>query len=170
MKDFILKLVFIIAKAAQYGFAFIAGSICIGIVATMILGDKIWQYTPVKYGHFTVFHALLALFVALGIFIIMLYMAICIQKLVRQFQVNSIFISENIQTVHHILFGLLGITGLQLLTALFFRIVHVGHISDTFDFSLGDYWVNLVFIVIAFVAGEVLKRGQQIETDYNEII
>lgn len=115
-------------------------------------------------------HALIALLCGVVMFSLMLYITFCIKKLIKKLKKETFFVPSNIQIIHHILYSMIGITSLQLLVTFFFSSINATNVSDTFDFSLKDYWINFMLIIICYIVGEILKRGQQIQTDYDEII
>lgn len=174
MKKIILNLFFIITTIIQFLLTGAIISIGLGAIFVIILGEKVWQTISqdlsVNQHGFTLMHALIALLGGVVMFSLMLYITFCIKKLIKKLKTETFFVPSNIQIIHHILYSMIGITSLQLLVTFFFSSINATNVSDTFDFSLKDYWINFMLIIICYIAGEILKRGQQIQTDYDEII
>ena len=53
---------------------------------------------------------------------------------------------------------------------LIFNFLNLEHVSDLFELSLKDYWLNIVLLVVNYIGILVIKHGVQLQKDYDEII
>ncbi|MDU7210359.1 MAG: DUF2975 domain-containing protein, partial [Streptococcus sp.] len=93
-----------------------------------------------------------------------------LDKLLMNFQKDSYFNSENITYLSKTLRCLLIATGIQLAVNLIFNFLNLEHVSDLFELSLKDYWLNIVLLVVNYIGILVIKHGVQLQKDYDEII
>lgn len=97
-------------------------------------------------------------------------MMLVLDKLLINFQNDIYFIPENIKFLSKTFRYLLLSTGIELFINIIFNFFSIENTSGLFDLSVKDYLVNFAFIVINAVGLLVLKRGYQVQKDYDEII
>jgi hypothetical protein len=114
------------------------------------------------------FPMLILLLAAIFYMVVMIMRAL--DKLLMNFQKDSYFNSENITYLSKILRCLLIATGIQLAVNLIFNFLNLEHVSDLFELSLKDYWLNIVLLVVNYIGILVIKHGVQLQKDYDEII
>ena len=110
---------------------------------------------------------MLILLLAAAIFYMVVMIMRALDKLLMNFQKDSYFNSENITYLSKTLRCLLIATGIQLAVNL---ILNLEHVSDLFELSLKDYWLNIVLLVVNYIGILVIKHGVQLQKDYDEII
>lgn len=113
---------------------------------------------------------MLILLLAAAIFYMVVMIMRALDKLLMNFQKDSYFNSENITYLSKTLRCLLIATGIQLAVNLIFNFLNLEHVSDLFELSLKDYWLNIVLLVVNYIGILVIKHGVQLQKDYDEII
>ncbi|WP_105130668.1 DUF2975 domain-containing protein [Streptococcus suis] len=99
-----------------------------------------------------------------------IYMATILKKLIINFQKGAIFSTENVVYTKIILGTLIVWTGIQFASAFFLSYLDLENVSDLYDFSLSDYFINGVLIIIALLAKMVLEKGVLLQAENDEII
>ncbi|MGC4375158.1 DUF2975 domain-containing protein, partial [Streptococcus suis] len=59
---------------------------------------------------------------------------------------------------------------IQFASAFFLSYLDLENVSDLYDFSLSDYFINGVLIIIALLAKMVLEKGVLLQAENDEII
>ncbi|MGT2756872.1 hypothetical protein [Streptococcus ovuberis] len=174
VRSAIFQMAILIAKIGQWFLTFLAGGICLGLLVAIFRGDLIeaslTQGYPGNFQSVSNFLVILVLLLAIVIVSLMIYVAICTQSLLREMRDDRIFILKNIHLLYRILFCLIAITLLQMIAKVGFSVIEINNVSQLSDFTFQDYWFHLILIGISCLGILVLKRGYQVETDYNEII
>ncbi|MFX3795287.1 DUF2975 domain-containing protein [Streptococcus suis] len=99
-----------------------------------------------------------------------IYMATILKKLLINFQTGTIFSTENVVYTKIILGTLIIWTSIQFASAFFLSYLDLENVSDLYDFSLSDYFINGVLIIIALLAKMVLEKGVLLQAENDEII
>lgn len=99
-----------------------------------------------------------------------IYMATILKKLLINFQTGTIFSTENVVYTKIILGTLIVWTSIQFASAFFLSYLDLKNVSDLYDFSLSDYFINGVLIIIALLAKMVLEKGVLLQAENDEII
>ncbi|MET3557859.1 magnesium-transporting ATPase (P-type) [Streptococcus rupicaprae] len=173
VRSTIFQMAILIAKIGQWFLTFLAGGICLGLLVAIFRGDLIeasLEHYPGNSQSVSNFLVILVLLFAIVIVSLMIYVAICTQSLFREMRDDRIFILKNIHLLYRILFCLITITLLQMIAKVGFSVIEINNVSQLSDFTFQDYWFHLILIGISCLGILVLKRGYQVETDYNEII
>ncbi|WP_256866515.1 DUF2975 domain-containing protein [Streptococcus suis] len=97
-------------------------------------------------------------------------MATILKKLLINFQTGTIFSTENVFYTKIILGTLIIWTSIQFASAFFLSYLDLENVSDLYDFSLSDYFINGVLIIIALLAKMVLEKGVLLQAENDEII
>ncbi|HEM5094900.1 TPA: DUF2975 domain-containing protein [Streptococcus suis] len=99
-----------------------------------------------------------------------IYMSTILKKLLINFQTGTIFSTENVVYTKIILGTLIIWTSIQFASAFFLSYLDLKNVSDLYDFSLSDYFINGVLIIIALLAKMVLEKGVLLQAENDEII
>lgn len=80
------------------------------------------------------------------------------------------FVDSNSKYCLKILITILVLTSCQLLSRILFINMKVYDVSYLFEFSLKDYFLNIIFLVISYSAHLMFKCGKTIKADLESII
>lgn len=93
-----------------------------------------------------------------------------LDKLLINFQVESYFNAENVNFLSKTLVYLLLSTGVQIVINIISNSIGLENASALFDFSIKNYLLNLMLLIINYIGILVIKHGAQLQNDYDEII
>lgn len=150
-----------------YGLSALACLMLLSLILLLIGGESIQNSIPISIPLIAIIAILLISILLIACFI---YIAILLKKLLLNFQKGNIFSTENIAYTKSIIGVLIFWTSCQLVTALAFRFLQISHVSDLYDFSLHDYFINGVLISCALLGKIILEKGLLVQTENDEII
>ncbi len=110
------------------------------------------------------------LIISIVLVVCFIYLATILKKLIINFQKGTIFSTENVVYTKIILGTLIAWTSIQFASAFFLSYLDLKNVSDLYDFSLSDYFINGVLIIIALLAKMVLDKGVLLQAENDEII
>lgn len=148
--------------------------IVLGVFCVFFAGQRYGMNFSLDYGTYSlqvpIFFPIMVLVSAGVILYFVSKMMLVLDKLLINLQNDIYFIPENIKFLSKTFRYLLLSTGIELFINIIFNFFSIENTSGLFDLSVKDYLVNFAFIVINAVGLLVLKRGYQVQKDYDEII
>ncbi|HFI0265342.1 TPA: DUF2975 domain-containing protein [Streptococcus suis] len=151
----------------RYGLIALTGLIVLALLILLIGGKPIQNSLQLTVPLLIIVTILIISIILVACFI---YMATILKKLIINFQKGTIFSTENVVYTKIILGTLIVWTSIQFASAFFLSYLGLKNISDLYDFSLSDYFINGVLIIIALLAKMVLEKGVLLQAENDEII
>ncbi|CYV02862.1 TPA: DUF2975 domain-containing protein [Streptococcus suis] len=151
----------------RYGLIALTGLIMLALLILLIDGKPIQNSLQLDVPLPIIVIILIISILLVACFI---YMATILKKLIINFQKGAIFSTENVVYTKIILGTLIVWTGIQFASAFFLSYLDLENVSDLYDFSLSDYFINGVLIIIALLAKMVLEKGVLLQAENDEII
>lgn len=151
----------------RYGLIALTGLIMLALLILLIGGKPIQNILQLDVPLPIIVIILIISILLVACFI---YMATILKKLLINFQTGTIFSTENVVYTKIILGTLIVWTSIQFASAFFLSYLDLKNVSDLYDFSLSDYFINGVLIIIALLAKMVLEKGVLLQAENDEII
>ncbi|MGQ7538400.1 DUF2975 domain-containing protein [Streptococcus suis] len=151
----------------RYGLIALTGLIMLALLILLIGGKPIQNSLQLDVPFPIIVIILIISILLVACFI---YMATILKKLLINFQTGTIFSTENVVYTKIILGTLIVWTSIQFASAFFLSYLDLKNVSDLYDFSLSDYFINGVLIIIALLAKMVLEKGVLLQAENDEII
>lgn len=151
----------------RYGLIALTGLIMLALLILLIGGKPIQNSLQLDVPLPIIVIILIISILLVACFI---YMATILKKLLITFQTGTIFSTENVVYTKIILGTLIVWTSIQFASAFFLSYLDLKNVSDLYDFSLSDYFINGVLIIIALLAKMVLEKGVLLQAENDEII
>ncbi|HEL1676127.1 TPA: DUF2975 domain-containing protein [Streptococcus suis] len=151
----------------RYGLIALTGLIMLALLILLIGGKPIQNSLQLDVPLPIIVIILIISILLVSCFI---YMATILKKLLINFQTGTIFSTENVVYTKIILGTLIIWTSIQFASAFFLSYLDLENVSDLYDFSLSDYFINGVLIIIALLAKMVLEKGVLLQAENDEII
>ncbi|CYW73356.1 DUF2975 domain-containing protein [Streptococcus suis] len=151
----------------RYGLIALTGLIMLALLILLIGGKPIQNSLQLDVPFPIIVIILIISILLVACFI---YMATILKKLLINFQTGTIFSTENVFYTKIILGTLIIWTSIQFASAFFLSYLDLENVSDLYDFSLSDYFINGVLIIIALLAKMVLEKGVLLQAENDEII
>ncbi|WP_105124403.1 DUF2975 domain-containing protein [Streptococcus suis] len=151
----------------RYGLIALTGLIVLALLILLIGGKPIQNSLQLTVPLLIIVTILIISIILVACFI---YMATILKKMIINFQKGTIFSTENVVYTKIILGTLIVWTSIQFASALFLSYLGLKNISDLYDFSLSDYFINGVLIIIALLAKMILEKGVLLQAENDEII
>lgn len=151
----------------RYGLIALTGLILLALLILLIGGKPIQNSLQLDVPFPIIVIILIISILLVACFI---YMATILKKLLINFQTGTIFSTENVFYTKIILGTLIVWTSIQFASAFFLSYLDLKNVSALYDFSLSDYFINGVLIIIALLAKMVLEKGVLLQAENDEII
>ncbi|MFH6626577.1 DUF2975 domain-containing protein [Streptococcus suis] len=151
----------------RYGLIALTGLIVLALLILLIGGKPIQNSLQLDVPLTIIVIILIISIMLVACFI---YLATVLKKLIINFQKGTIFSTENVVYTKIILGTLIVWTSIQFASAFFLSYLDLKNVSDLYDFSLSDYFINGVLIIIALLAKMVLEKGVLLQAENDEII
>ncbi|CYU91077.1 membrane protein [Streptococcus suis] len=151
----------------RYGLIALTGLIMLALLILLIGGKAIQNSLQLDIPLPIIVIILIISILLVACFI---YMATILKKLLINFQTGTIFSTENVFYTKIILGTLIVWTSIQFASAFFLSYLDLENVSALYDFSLSDYFINGVLIIIALLAKMVLEKGVLLQAENDEII
>lgn len=151
----------------RYGLIALTGLIMLALLILLIGGKTIQNSLQLDVPLPIIVIILIISILLVACFI---YMATILKKLLINFQTGIIFSTENVFYTKIILGTLIVWTSIQFASAFFLSYLDLENVSALYDFSLSDYFINGVLIIIALLAKMVLEKGVLLQAENDEII
>ncbi|HFI0419374.1 TPA: DUF2975 domain-containing protein [Streptococcus suis] len=151
----------------RYGLIALTGLIMLALLILLIGGKSIQNSLQLDVPLPIIVIILIISILLVACFI---YMATILKKLLINFQTGTIFSTENVFYTKIILGTLIVWTSIQFASAFFLSYLDLENVSALYDFSLSDYFINGVLIIIALLAKMVLEKGVLLQAENDEII
>lgn len=174
MKQFGLNLLQILIKILRYLLITGLFFLMIGLIGVFVVYQSSEGMVSLPYNipneRVPLMFLVLILIIAIGIFLCFIFITIFAEKLVANLRDDIYFVEENRDYISKIRLSLWIWTGLQLLVALLSSVFKVEHLSDLFEVSLGNYFWNILFLVVSYAGSSMMQRGIQLKQMNDEII
>lgn len=148
--------------------------IVLGIFGVFFAGQRHGMNFSLDYGTYSlqvpIFFPIMVLVLAGVVLYFVSKMMLVLDMLLINFQNDIYFTPENVKFLSKTFRYLLLSTGIELFINIIFNFFSIENTSGLFDLSVKDYLVNFAFVVINAAGLLVLKRGYQVQKDYDEII
>ncbi|MGQ7338194.1 DUF2975 domain-containing protein [Streptococcus suis] len=151
----------------RYGLIALTGLIILALLILLIGGKPIQNSLQLTVPLSII---VIILIISIVLVVCFIYLATILKKLIINFQKGTIFSTENVVYTKVILRTLIVWTSIQFASAFFLSYLDLKNISDLYDFSLSDYFINGVLIIIALLAKMVLEKGVLLQAENDEII
>ncbi|WP_105118563.1 DUF2975 domain-containing protein [Streptococcus suis] len=151
----------------RYGLIALTGLILLALLILLIGGKPIQNSLQLDVPFPIIVIILIISILLVACFI---YMATILKKLLTNFQTGTIFSTENVVYTKIILGTLIVWTSIQFASAFFLSYLDLKNVSALYDFSLSDYFINGVLVIIALLAKMVLEKGVLLQAENDEII
>ncbi|MFI3086990.1 DUF2975 domain-containing protein [Streptococcus sp. 2022WUSS037] len=151
----------------RYGLIALTGLIIFALLILLIGGKPIQNSLQLTVPLSII---VIILIISIVLVVCFIYLATILKKLIINFQKGTIFSTENVVYTKIILGTLIAWTSIQFASAFFLSYLDLKNVSDLYDFSLSDYFINGVLIIIALLAKIVLEKGVLLQAENDEII
>ncbi|HEM3661562.1 TPA: DUF2975 domain-containing protein [Streptococcus suis] len=151
----------------RYGLIALTGLIILALLILLIGGKPIQNSLQLTVPLSII---VIILIISIVLVVCFIYLATILKKLIINFQKGTIFSTENVVYTKIILGTLIVWTSIQFASAFFLSYLDLKNVSDLYDFSLSDYFINGVLIIIALLAKVVLEKGLLLQAENDEII
>ncbi|HEM4205250.1 DUF2975 domain-containing protein [Streptococcus suis] len=166
-KKIFFNIVIQLLNFIRYGLIALTGLIMLALLILLIGGKTIQNSLQLGVPLTIIVIILIISIILVACFI---YLATVLKKLIINFQKGTIFSTENVVYTKIILGTLIVWTSIQFASAFFLSYLDLKNVSDLYDFSLSDYFINGVLIIIALLAKMVLEKGVLLQAENDEII
>ncbi|HFI0039939.1 TPA: DUF2975 domain-containing protein [Streptococcus suis] len=166
-KKIFFNIVIQLLNFIRYGLIALTGLIILALLI-LLIGRKTIQNSLQLDVPLTII--VIILIISIILVACFIYLATILKKLIINFQKGTIFSTENVVYTKIILGTLIVWTSIQFASAFFLSYLDLKNISDLYDFSLSDYFINGVLIIIALLAKMVLEKGVLLQAENDEII
>ncbi|HFI0466514.1 TPA: DUF2975 domain-containing protein [Streptococcus suis] len=166
-KKIFFNIVIQLLNFIRYGLIALTGLIILALLILLIGGKTIQNSLQLGVPLTIIVIILIISIILVACFI---YLATVLKKLIINFQKGTIFSTENVVYTKIILGTLIVWTSIQFASAFFLSYLDLKNVSDLYDFSLSDYFINGVLIIIALLAKMVLEKGVLLQAENDEII
>ncbi|MBY5021064.1 DUF2975 domain-containing protein [Streptococcus suis] len=166
-KKIFFNIVIQLLNFIRYGLIALTGLIILALLILLIGGKPIQNSLQLDVPLTIIVIILIISIILVACFI---YLATVLKKLIINFQKGTIFSTENVVYTKIILGTLIVWTSIQFASAFFLSYLDLKNVSDLYDFSLSDYFLNGVLIIIALLAKMVLEKGVLLQAENDEII
>ncbi|MBO4127614.1 DUF2975 domain-containing protein [Streptococcus suis] len=166
-KKIFFNIVIQLLNFIRYGLIALTGLIILALLI-LLIGRKTIQNSLQLDVPLTII--VIILIISIILVACFIYLATVLKKLIINFQKGTIFSTENVVYTKIILGTLIAWTSIQFASAFFLSYLDLKNVSDLYDFSLSDYFINGVLIIIALLAKMVLEKGVLLQAENDEII
>ncbi|HFI0461125.1 TPA: DUF2975 domain-containing protein [Streptococcus suis] len=151
----------------RYGLIALTGLIILALLILLIGGKPIQNSLQLTVPLSII---IIILIISIVLVVCFIYLATILKKLIINFRKGTIFSTENVVYTKVILGTLIVWTSIQFASAFFLSYLDLKNVSDLYDFSLSDYFINGVLIIIALLSKMVLEKGVLLQAENDEII
>ncbi|HFI0091018.1 TPA: DUF2975 domain-containing protein [Streptococcus suis] len=151
----------------RYGLIALTGLIMLALLILLIGGKPIQNSLQLTVPLSII---IIILIISIVLVVCFIYLATILKKLIINFRKGTIFSTENVVYTKVILGTLIVWTSIQFASAFFLSYLDLKNVSDLYDFSLSDYFINGVLIIIALLSKMVLEKGVLLQAENDEII
>ncbi|HFI0641499.1 TPA: DUF2975 domain-containing protein [Streptococcus suis] len=166
-KKIFFNIVIQLLNFIRYGLIALTGLIILALLILLIGGKPIQNSLQLTVPLSII---VIILIISIVLVVCFIYLATILKKLILNFQKGTIFSTENVVYTKIILGTLIVWTSIQFASAFFLSYLDLKNISDLYDFSLSDYFINGVLIIIALLAKMILEKGLLLQAENDEII
>ncbi|WP_449453506.1 DUF2975 domain-containing protein [Streptococcus suis] len=163
-KKIFFNIVIQLLNFIRYGLIALTGLIILAL-RILLIGGK-----PIQNSLQLTVPLSIIVIISIVLVVCFIYLATILKKLIINFQKGTIFSTENVVYTKIILGTLIVWTSIQFASAFFLSYLDLKNVSELFDFSLSDYFINGVLIIIALLAKTVLEKGVLLQAENDEII
>lgn len=145
-----------------------------GVIGIFFGGQRSHGKFIFDYGDFIIRAPIIYPLLVLLMTVAMCFITIKLLKiwgiLLLEFSDGRYFNVENVKAIKKSFLFLVSLTTVQLITNLILNHLNIGDVSGLFDFSIKNYLVNILFLLLNYLLIIIFKKGEHIQNDNEEII
>lgn len=169
-----LKIISYILSLVRYVVWFVGLLLLVGVVGIFFGGQRSHGKFIFDYGNIIIkvpiIFPLLILFMTIAICFITIKLLKIWSILLLYFSNNIYFNTKNLKYIKNSFLFLLSLTIFQLLINLIINYLNTANVSGLFDFSIKNYLVNVLFLILNYLLIIIFKKGEHIQKENEEII
>ena len=169
-----LKIISYILSLVRYVVWFVGLLLLVGVAGIFFGGQRSHGNFIFDYGNIIIkvpiIFPLLILFMTIAICFITIKLLKIWSILLLYFSNNIYFNTKNLKYIKNSFLFLLSLTIFQLLINLIINYLNTTNVSGLFDFSIKNYLVNVLFLILNYLLIIIFKKGEHIQKENEEII
>lgn len=169
-----LKIISYILSLVRYVVWFVGLLLLVGVAGIFFGGQRSHGKFIFDYGNIIIkvpiIFPLLILFMTIAICFITIKLLKIWSILLLYFSNNIYFNTKNLKYIKNSFLFLLSLTIFQLLINLIINYLNTANVSGLFDFSIKNYLVNVLFLILNYLLIIIFKKGEHIQKENEEII
>ncbi len=169
-----LKIISYILSLVRYVVWFVGLLLLVGVAGIFFGGQRSHGNFILDYGNIIIkvpiIFPLLILFMTIAICFITIKLLKIWSILLLYFSNNIYFNTKNLKYIKNSFLFLLSLTIFQLLINLIINYLNTANVSGLFDFSIKNYLVNVLFLILNYLLIIIFKKGEHIQKENEEII
>ena len=169
-----LKIISYILSLVRYVVWFVGLQLLVGVAGIFFGGQRRHGNFIFDYGNIIIkvpiIFPLLILFMTIAICFITIKLLKIWSILLLYFSNNIYFNTKNLKYIKNSFLFLLSLTIFQLLINLIINYLNTTNVSGLFDFSIKNYLVNVLFLILNYLLIIIFKKGEHIQKENEEII
>lgn len=169
-----LKIIHYILSFVRYMIWLLAFLLLVGIVGIFFGGQRSHGNFIFDYGDFVIRAPIIYPLLILLMTVAMCFITIELLKtwsiLLLEFSDGRYFNIENVKAIKKSFLFLISLTIVQIIINLILNYLNIGDVSGLFDFSIKNYLVNILFLLLNYLLIIIFKKGERIQKDNEEII
>ena len=169
-----LKIISYILSLVRYVVWFVGLLLLVGVAGIFFGGQRSHGNFIFDYGNIIIkvpiIFPLLILFMTIAICFITIKLLKIWSILLLYFSNNIYFNTKNLKDIKNSFLFLLSLTIFQLLINLIINYLNTANVSGLFDFSIKNYLVNVLFLILNYLLIIIFKKGEHIQKENEEII
>lgn len=169
-----LKTISFVLSFIRYLIFLLIFLLLIGVVGIFFGGQRNQGNFIFDYGDSIIkapiIYPLLVLFMTIAISIIIIKLLKIWSSLLSDFSNGKYFNTENLKYLKQSFLFLISSTFLQFLINLIINFLNIDNVSGLFDFSIKNYLVNILFLILNYLLIIVFKKGYHLQKENEEII
>lgn len=168
------KIISYILSLVQYVVWLVVFLLLVGVAGIFFGGQRSHGNFIFDYGNFIIkvpiIFPLLTLFMTIAICFITIKLLKIWSILLLYFSDGKYFNTENLKYIKNSFLFLLSLTIFQFIINLIINYLNTANVSGLFDFSIKNYLVNVLFLILNYLLIIVFKKGEHIQKENEEII
>lgn len=169
-----LKIISYILSLVRYVVWFVGLLLLVGVAGIFFGEQRSHGNFIFDYGNIIIkvpiIFPLLILFMTIAICFITIKLLKIWSILLLYFSNNIYFNTKNLKYIKNSFLFLLSLTIFQLLINLIINYLNTTNVSGLFDFSIKNYLVNVLFLILNYLLIIIFKKGEHIQKENEEII